>query len=292
MKKILLVLALFALHMDIASAVGRARYELEGEIKVRFYYDQAFYSNGFFNYNNLQTDLMNALQTTGTYGTGLKYVADTSNYNFLVNMGSKAMWSEREVQAWLQTNLPLQAGLVKVLIHARGMSNNGICYEDIPDSNISSYAMGYTYRALPTGGKAQSHIMVTAKTTCSVNAGLRSQADLKETFVHELGHAVAHPGNGSTWKECTTAPFGSIMCHGVKPGLRRGLNTWFTSDVTLIRTEVFDTATRKFPKIMCYEYSSYQHCDNECINTAGFPNQGATEIYEQCRRTYCDRMCR
>jgi hypothetical protein len=168
-----------------------------------------------------------------------------------------------------------------------------ICYDDIPDSNLSSYDQGLTFRALPSGGKASSHLMVTAKAGCSVNStAMTSQVALKTTFVHEVGHALAHPGDDSRMTECKTPPSGSVMCHSVKPGVVRSWTKWSSADVILIRTEVFDTSTRRFPKILCYEYSSFQQCDTECINTAGFPNQGATEVYENCRRQYCDRMCR
>jgi hypothetical protein len=135
-------------------------------------------------------------------------------------------------------------------------------------------------------------MMITAKTTCSVNAGLRPQLDLKETFVHEMGHALSHPGDDSRMAECKTKPTGSVMCHSVASGVRRSWTKWSSADVSQIRTEVFDTASRRFPGVQCYEYASYQQCDTECINTAGFPNQGATEVYENCRRSYCDKMCR
>lgn len=292
-KRILLALMVLALHADLASAAGKARYQLEGEIKVRFYYDQAFYSTGFWNYTNLQTDLLNALNYTGTYSLGLKYVQDTSNFNFLVDMGSRQTWSRNNVRDWLQANLPISTGIVKVLIHQRGMTPDGTCYDDIPDSNLSSYDQGLTFRALPAGGKASSHLMVTAKAGCSVNSSaLISQSALKDTFVHEIGHALAHPGNDNRMAECKTPPTASAMCHSVANGARRSWQRWFTKDVTLIRTEVFDTSSRQYPKVQCYEYSSYQQCDTECINTAGFPDPGATEVYESCRRTYCDNICR
>jgi hypothetical protein len=285
-KKFLLALMLIAMHADPASAAGRARYELEGEIKVRFYFDQAFYSTGFWNYNNLQVDLMNALGYTGTYWLGLKFVQDTSSYNFLVDMGSQTSWTEPQVNTWLVNNLPLQDGIVKVLIHQRQMTNDA--------STCSSWSQGITYRALPTGGKAKSHMMITAKAGCGTGTALVGQTELKSTFVHEMGHALAHPGNFRDWTQCSTPPTGSIMCHGVavNKGVVRSWQRWWASDVTLIRTEVFDTSSRQYPLVKCYEYSSYQQCDTECINTAGFPSPGATEVYENCKRSYCDRMCR
>jgi len=291
-KKFLLALMLLAIHADPASA-ARARYELEGEIKVRFYYDQSFYSTGFWNYSNLQTDLLNALNYTGTYGLGLKFVQDTSNFNFLVDMGSRQTWSRNQSRDWLQANLPITTGIVKVLIHSRGMTPDGICYDDIPGSNLSSYDQGLTFRALPAGGKASSHLMVTAKAGCSVNStALITQASLKDTFVHEIGHALAHPGNDNRMAQCKTPPQASAMCHSVAGGARRSWQKWFAQDVTLIRTEVFDTSSRQYPRVQCYEYSSYQVCNDECLNTAGFPNPGATEVYENCKRNYCDKMCR
>jgi hypothetical protein len=292
-KKFLLALLPMLLCVDIASAAGKPRYELEGEIKVRFYYDQAFYTTGFFNYSGLQTDLMSALQYTGTYGLGLKFVQDTSNYNFLVDMGSRATWSRAQIKTWLDANLPLQTGIVKVLIHKRGITFDGVCYDDIPGSGLSSYDQGLTYRALPTGGKATSHLVVTAKAGCSVNSSaLIDQVALKSTFVHEIGHALAHPGADNRMSQCTTPNAGSIMCHSVGRGVIRSWQKWFAADTRLIRTDVFDTSSRQNPKVLCYEYSSYQQCDTECVNTAGFPNPGATEVYEACKRQYCDKMCK
>ena len=75
-------------------------------------------------------------------------------------------------------------------------------------------------------------------------------------------------------------------------GVTRSWTTWFVADRNLIRTEVFDTSTRQYPRIACYEYSSYQQCDTECVNTAGFPDPGAPEVYENCKRQFCDRMCK
>jgi hypothetical protein len=293
MKKILLAVALLALHADFASATGKPRYLLEGEIKVRFYYDVGFYGNGFFNYNNLEGDLLNALTYTGTYGLGLKFVKDTSSYNFLVDLGSRQTWSRVQEKTWMDANMPLQTGLVKVLIHSRGMTPDGVCYDDIPGSGLSSYDQGITYRALPAGGKATGQIMVTAKSGCSVNtAGLVSQTELKTTFVHEVGHALGHPGDDNRMSQCTTPPQASVMCHSVKNGAKRVWQKWFAPDVTSIRTDVFDTANRRFPLPTCYEYSTRQICTDECANTAGFPNQGATEIYNSCVAQYCDNMCR
>jgi hypothetical protein len=291
-KKFLLALMLLAIHADPASA-ARSRFELEGEIKVQFYYDQSFYSTGFWNYSNLQTDLLNALNYTGTYWLGLKFVQDTSNFNFLVDMGSRQTWSRNQVRDWLQANLPITTGIVKVLIHSRGMTFDGICYDDIPGSGFSSYDQGLTFRALPAGGQASSHLMVTAKAGCSVNSSaLISQASLKQTFVHEIGHALAHPGADNRMAQCKTPPQASVMCHSVAGGAVRSWQRWFVPDITLIRTEVFDTSSRQYPIVQCYEYSSYQACDTECVNTAGFPSPGATEVYENCKRNYCDRMCR
>jgi hypothetical protein len=138
-------------------------------------------------------------------------------------------------------------------------------------------------------------MMISAKAGCSQigSTSLIQQTELKSTFVHEMGHALAHPGNFRDWSECTTPPTGSIMCHGVavSRGVVRSWQRWFPDDVNIIRTEVFDSAARKWPGVQCYEYSSYQACDTECVNTAGFPNQGATEVYEACKLQYCSKIC-
>lgn len=288
-----MLIACAFLNVNTASAAGRPRYIQEGEIKIRFYYDQAFYGNQFWNYSNLESDLLSALNHVGTYSLGLQFVRDNSSFNFLVDMGSRQVWSRTHSKDWMDANLPIETGHVKVLIHFRGMTPDGICYDDIEGSNYSSVDEGITWRALPSGGRASSHLMVTAKAGCSVNStAAKSQSSIKSTFVHEVGHALAHPGAYSNQAQCKTAPTASIMCHSVKSGLVRSWQKWFLQDTTLIRTDVFDTSSKQYPRVSCYEYSSYQVCDNECINTAGFPNQGATEIYENCRRTYCDNMCR
>jgi hypothetical protein len=291
-RKLLPALALAALYTQTAAADGRPRYVLEGSIKVRFYYDTAFYSNHFFSYNNLQTDLLNALVDAGQHGTGLNYVQDKTSFNFLVDMGTKKIWSRDQTKAWMDQNLPLQSGIVKVLVHERAMTADGICHEDIPGDNFSSRDEGITWRALPSNGTATAQVVVTAKDGCSANTtGIKSQTSLKQTFVHEMGHSVAHPGDDLPMKECTTAPWGSVMCHHVKvPGVVRSTTQWFASDIYTIRTNVLG-AQKKLPVVACYEWTSYQACDNVCANTAGFPNPGATDVYNFCLASQCGHMC-
>ena len=50
-------------------------------------------------------------------------------------------------------------------------------------------------------------------------------------------------------------------------------------------------ANRKTPAVACYEWSSFQACDNNCVNGAGFPNQGATEVYNACVAAQCNHIC-
>ena len=66
---------------------------------------------------------------------------------------------------------------------------------------------------------------------------------------------------------------------------------WFALDQTTIRTFMFG-ASKKYARIGCYEWTSYQACENVCVNTAGFPNQGATEVYQNCITSQRSNMCR
>jgi hypothetical protein len=291
---ILAIGVLAILHVDTASAIGKPRYIKEGNVKIRFYYDQSFYANQFFQYNDLQTDLMNSLGTVGTYALGINFTPDTSNVNFLVNMGSQQLWSRDQIKAWMDKNLKIEANVIKVLIHFRGMSQRGDCLESDPTNNSFQRDEGITWRDPPSGGKASAHVVITAKFSCDPNnSGRKSQSDLRLTFVHEIGHALGH--NGAVIAQpnlCTTAPTASIMCHTWKAGLKRNdYQKWFAQDIAWIRDDVFD-GTKPNARVACYEFASYAHCDNECINGAGFPRPDATAIYENCRRTYCDTMCR
>jgi hypothetical protein len=288
-----LALVLAALQGQPAFANGTPRYVLEGNIKVRFYYDTAFYANQFWNYNDLQGQLLSSLNYTGQYALGLKFVQDTSNFNFLVDMGGQQVWSRVQTEAFMDWFLPFEPGIVKVLIHFRGMTPDGICHEDVPGDNFFSRDEGITWRNPPTGGTASAQVVVTAKAGCSVNsAAVKSFSDLRETFVHEMGHAVGHNGTAPPAAQCTTRPAGSVMCHNVSSGVRRSWQKWFSADVTAIRTDVFDSSSRRFPLVACYEWTSYQACNDQCLNTAGFPNPGATEVYENCLAATCAHMCK
>jgi hypothetical protein len=74
------------------------------------------------------------------------------------------------------------------------------------------------------------------------------------------------------------------------PGITTWYKTWFPRDVQNVRTAYFGSA-RKNPVLACYEWSSYQACDTNCVNGAGFPNPGATELYNACRVQQCNRIC-
>jgi len=290
--RLLFALALSVFLAQAAHADGRPRYLLDGNVKVRFYFDVSFLYNQFVTYDDLTGDFMNSLNETGIHGLGINYVRDTSNFDPAVDMGSKQVWSQADLKKFLDQKLPMQTGIVKVLLHFRGVTFDGICHEDVPGDNFSSHDEGDTWPGNPSNGAATAQVTVTAKAGCSVNStAKKSQFDVKSTFIHEMGHAVGSPDLSSSDTRCKTKPLASIMCKSVAPGVIRVWTQWFAKDVTTIRTFMFGTGAR-FPRVGCYEWSSYQACDTVCVNTAGFPDQGATEVYQNCIAAQCSNMCK
>ncbi|MES1191070.1 MAG: hypothetical protein ABUS47_08335 [Steroidobacter sp.] len=289
MKKFLLFFILAFLHAQMALADGSPHYVLEGNVKYRFYYDTSFFNNQLSNYSSLGNQLVDSLNWTGTNWLGVKFT-NTARIT-LVDMGSQQLWSRAQLKTWLDANLPLEPGIVKVLIHSRGVTPDGICYDDIPGSGVTGWDAGLTYIGPSGNGAASAQVTVTARNGCSVNAGLRLQGDINETFVHEMGHAVGHPGElAPKAQACDTNP-AAIMCeHPFPAGVVRSWQKWGTQDVYTVRTYLFGSA-RKNPIVSCYQYNSYQSCNNTCLNTAGFPNIGATEVYNNCLANFCNNMC-
>jgi hypothetical protein len=291
--RLFFALVFFAILAPSAHADGRERYVQDGNVKVRFYFDAAFLYNQFVTYDDITGDFMDSLYETGIHGLGLKYVRDTSNYDPVVDMGTRQIWTPEDLKAWVDQHLPLQTGVVKVLLHFRAVTFDGICHDDVPGDNFSSYAQGDTWRGNPSkGGGATAQVTLTAKLGCSVNSSAKvSQLGFKSTFIHEMGHAVGSPDLPSSDTRCKTKPIASIMCSPPAPGVTRVWTRWFPADVTTIRTFMFG-ANSKNPRVSCYEWSSAQACSTNCVNVAGYPSPSADLVYQNCMTSQCANICR
>jgi hypothetical protein len=291
MKKYLWALALSA-FCGQTFADGAARLVEDGAVKIKFYYDRSFSQNELSRYSNLPGDLMAGLFDVGKHSLGVKFQQVPGPYSSVLDMGTQKIWSHSALKTWLDKNLPNENGVVKVIFFARGMTSDGVCLDDVPGSTTSSFDQGLTWRGSITNGSAGGRIVVTAKSGCSINStALVTQKAFKETFVHEVGHAIGHNGGSTQQTMCTTRPTASIMCHRWSSGiLRNNYAKWFADDIRFVREDLFD-GKKNSVAVACYEWSSRQACDTNCVNGAGFPSQGATEVYQACLRQYCDKRC-
>jgi len=293
MKRILLALALGALGVQAAHADGNQRFQTEGLVKVRFYFDDVFLVNQLPQYTNLRNSLVSTLQDSGQHWLGIKFLEDAPGNLRAVHLPPSrgAVYTGEEVLDDFINLIPPRAGVVNVLIHAYPMAPNGVCLAEDPSLGLSAQTEGMSYRATPVDGVASGTVTVTAKNNCiRTDSTLKSIDGLKNTFVHEIGHILFLPDEFVPNKNCTTRPTASVMCNSVGSGVRRGYTKWFLSDIQAIRTTYFG-ASRKNPLVACYEWSSFQACDTNCINTAGFPNPSATEIYDRCVADQCRHIC-
>jgi len=294
MRRILLAIALGALCAQAAHADGNARFNTEGLVKVRFYFDDMSLVKLVAQYPNLRNDLISTLQDSGKHFLGISFLEDAAGQLRAVHLppSLRAAYTGDEVLADFQSLIPPKAGVVNVLIHAYPMTPDGVCLMDEPGSNTNFQTEGDTLRVTPVNGVASGTVTVTAKLNCSRNStALKGIADLKNTFVHEIGHIIFLPDEFVPNKNCTTPPTAGIMCRTTSPqGMPRVFTKWFLSDVQTARTAYFG-ASRKNPVVACYEWSSFQACDTTCINTAGFPDPGATDVYNACVASQCKHIC-
>jgi hypothetical protein len=269
---------------------GDPRYKEEGNIKVRFYFDEAFFGNQLASYPNLKTNLMAALKDVGQHSLGYKFVLDEPNTNRTIRLPSRQVWNTTELLNHFMTTVPETAGRVNVLIHFKGMTSNGVCNIDT-GVNPVVWDEGLTDPGTPVNGAATGSVVITAKQDCSVNntAG-KVFSSLRDTFVHEVGHTLLLPDFGPPNASCTTRPTAAIMCQRTATGIPRSYKRWFKQEVEATRTAFFGKA-RKAPVLSCVEWTSFAACDTNCVNGAGFPAQGATEIYQQCVATQCNNIC-
>ena len=268
---------------------GDPRYVEEGNIKVRFYFDEAFFGNQLASYPNLKANLLAALKDVGQHSLGYKFVHDEPNTNRTIRLPSRQVWRTNDLLTHFRNTVPQPEGLVNVLIHFRGMTADGVCNIDL-GVNPTQQDEGLTLPGRVVNGSATGSVVITAKQDCSVNntAG-KVFSSLRDTFVHEIGHTLLIVDLGPPNASCTTRPTASIMCQ--RMNYPRSYKRWFPQEVNSTRTSFFGKA-RKSPVLSCVEWTSFAACDTNCVNGAGFPAQGATEIYQQCVATQCNNICK
>jgi hypothetical protein len=260
-KRFLILLVLLILGTDCASADGEPRFVEEGAVRVRFYFDRDFHKNHLIKYRALQSDLVGALAWVGKYRLGMRFELDSSAYQSVVDLGKSPLWSRAQLKRWLDEHLPLEPGIVKVLIHSRGMTADGACSESVDE--------GITWRG--PAGRLWSQVVLTAKVGCEVKSlVLQSQVSVKNIFVAEMGRAL-----GLDDARATLTPWQS----------------WTSADIESMRLKSLGPRQSRQPRIACYEYSSREACESQCANAANFPTAGADVAYDNCVRTYCSRIC-
>jgi len=296
MKKILLAMALALLGVQAAHANGELRYNTEGKVLIRFWFDEVFVGSAQrSNLITMQKDLLAAMQDVGKHSLGMKFESADLNTIYTVRLppprGVRFAQSE-SLTNFMRVRAP-RDGVVDVLIHNYGNTPTGTCdYDIVPGGTGSTEnTWGWSLPRAPVNGAAGGSIAITAKASCSASSTqLRSFGAILDTFAHELGHVLQLPDFGSTYASCKTRPSASVMCQTTASGIRRSYKTWFLADVRIVRTAFFG-ANRRNPVLACYEWSSYQACDTNCVNGAGFPNPGATELYNACRVQQCNNIC-
>lgn len=266
----LVTLSLAAISTKSVAAVT-TRYVEDGNIRVRFYFDKKFYDNHLDQYNNLISDLVNAMRYTGRYRLGIKFTHESQTNN-VVDIGNIS--DSEELLEFMQDNIGTQGGVLKVLIHHNLI---GVC-----EPNYYSYAVGTYYW--------NTNLMwITTNPGCS-SSGRIPQAEVKETFIHELGHAVWHQG---LWGSACAGSRNPIMCHS---GLaNRDWTHWRASDIRTIREGVFGGTKPSWPVVSCYEYSGYSACSNDCAVWQCTFNYNDPLTYESCYNscltTRCNKIC-
>jgi len=292
--KLFPVLAAVAALLTATSAYavnGDPRYKEEGNIKVKFYFDEAFAGNQLASYPNLKANLMAALKDVGQHSLGYKFTDVEPNTIRTIRLPSRQVWRTADLLAQFMKTVPETSGQVNVLFHFKGMTPDGICNIDT-GLNPVLQDEGLTDPGSPVNGSATGSVVITAKGNCSVNDGSgKVFSSLRDTFVHEIGHTLLIVDLGPPNASCTTRPTAAIMCQRTAPGIPRSYKRWFTQEVQSTRTSFFGKA-RKSPLLSCIEWTSFAACDTNCVNGAGFPAQGATEIYQQCVATQCNNICK
>jgi hypothetical protein len=297
MRKILstiTIAALGALGVQAAHADGNERFAEEGKVQIKIYFDDVFFGNQFSQYSSLELDLTNILKDIGRHSLGIAFSRDTTGTPRQIHLPPPARsphYTRQEIVDDFKKLVAPKAGVVNVLIHAYGVTGDGFCGLDTPDSNFNQEDEGDTVPVTPVNGVASGTVTVTAKADCSTaSTAVKSIAALRDTFVHEMGHILLLPDEFPPNKNCTTRPLAGVMCQQVGSGIHRSYAKWFLSDIQTVRTAYFG-ANRKNPAVACYEWSSFQACDTNCVNGAGFPNQGATEVYNACVAAQCNHIC-
>lgn len=268
----LVMLSLTAISTNIMAREGDPRFVEDGNIRVRFYFDKKFRDNYLNQYNNLISDLVNAMNYTSRYRLGIKFTYEPQTNN-VVDIGNISdRWALRD---FMQQNLGTQGGILKVLIHHNHI---GYCQ---PDAWSTDYGMYY----------GETNLMwVTTHPGCNSNGGKVPQHEVKETFIHELGHAVWHPGLGGNVCRRASNP---IMCH--EGQTNRSWTNWQASDIRLIRRGVFGGTKPEYPAVACYEYTGYSACSSDCANwrcTFDYNDPlGYERCYNSCLNTRCNNIC-
>lgn len=295
MKKFLLAIALGVLGIQAVHANGEPRYNTEGKVLIRFYFDEAFVgTQQSSNLIKMQKDLLAAMQDIGKHALGMKFESADLNTLYTVRLPRPAglrYAGDEPSDKWILTRKP-RDGVVDVVIHNYANTANGDCeYDLVGGTGSTDNIWGWGLPRAPVNGAAGGSIAITAKADCSVNnTSLRSFGSILDTFAHEIGHVLQLPDFGKTYASCKTRPSASVMCQTTASGIRRSYKTWFLADIRIVRTAFFG-ANRRNPVLACYEWTSYQACDTNCVNGAGFPNPGATELYNACRVQQCNNIC-
>lgn len=264
-----------AIFSSRVMAEGTPQYIEDGNIRVRFYFDRNFYDNYLWRYDDLIGDLVDAMNYTGRYRLGIKFTYQPQSNN-IVDIGDIS--DTYDLRDFMQDNLGTQSAVLKVLVHHNLI---GVCEFD-----YSSFAVGTYY--------GNTNLMwITTNPGCN-SSGIRAQAEVKETFIHELGHALWHPGLGGSVCRQARVP---IMCEGGIGNRIAGRDwTWWRSyEISHIRKGVFGNTKPQYPVVDCYEYSGYSACSNDCANwrcTFDYNDPGAYEAcYQSCMNTRCNNIC-
>ncbi|HTU64727.1 MAG TPA: hypothetical protein VMF52_02150 [Steroidobacteraceae bacterium] len=285
--------AMSGLTAQAAHADGAQRFNTDGKVQIRFFFDDTFVGNGFTQFRNMERDLLASLQNIGKHNLGINFQANTDGVStiHLPPPARTPHYTRQEIVDVFARIVPPRAGYVNVLIHAYGVTANGICGLDDPNNNFNQQDEGDTVPASPVNGVASGTVTVTAKADCSTaGTALKSMGALTDSFVHEMGHILLLPDEFPPNKNCTTKPTAGVMCQQVGPGVKRSYLKWFLSDIQTTRTAYFG-ANKKNPTLACYEWSSFQACDTNCVNGAGFPSPGAGEVYNACVVAHCNHIC-
>src|SRR5690606_6088106 len=92
----LVMLSLTAISTNIMAREGEPRFVEDGNIRVRFYFDKKFRDNYLNQYNNLISDLVNAMNYTSRYRLGIKFTYEPQT-NKVVDIGNISdRWALRD----------------------------------------------------------------------------------------------------------------------------------------------------------------------------------------------------